>query len=159
MFTLVADQTQDMGLMPVIIDGVAHGLAVDSKALIVVGIGLVPALQGSVKVEGIDPDQNVTDDVFTGNDEPVVIIPAPEPSPGILAEAFCPIGDCSVSAHPTQTGPSGNGQDSGESMTTPLSPARIGDFSKKGRKGLHLVSIEHHFGTSCTIGWGKNRFA
>lgn len=140
-----------MSLIPVIIDGVAHGFAVDGQTFIVLGRGLVPVLQGSVQMDGIDPDQNITDDVFAGDDVAVVRIPAPETPPGIFAEAFGPIGDCPVSAHPTQAGPGGNSQDGGESMPSPLRSMRIGDFGKKGREGLHLLSIEHHFGTSCTI--------
>ena len=88
---------------------------------------------------------------FTGDDVTVLGITAAEALPGIFAEAFGPIGDGPVSAHATQAGPGGNGQNRGESMPSPLGSARIGDFGKKGREGLHLLSIEHHFGTSCTI--------
>jgi len=150
-FTLVADKTQNVSSLPFIINGIAHGLAVYGKAFVVVGIGLIPVLQGSVKMDGIDPDQDIADNVFAGDTVLAVVIAAPEPPPGILAKAFGPIGDCPVSAHPTQAGPGGNSQDGGESMPSPLRATRIGDIGEKGRERLHLVSIQHHFGTSGTI--------
>jgi hypothetical protein len=150
-FALVAYQAQDMGLLPLIIYGVAHGLAIDGKTFIAAGKDLVPALQGPVKVDRIDSDQNITDDVFAGDNVSPLVMPASEPPPGILAEAFGPIGDCPVSTHPTQAGPGGNCQDSGELMPSPLRSTRIGNLRKKGRERLHLLSREHHFGTSSTI--------
>ena len=140
-----------MGLMSLVIDGVAHSLAVDGQTFILLGIDLVPLVQGSVQMDGIDPDQNITDDVFAGDDVAAVFITATEPLPRIFAETLGPIGDCPVSAHSTQAGPGGNGQNCGKSMPSPLSSTMIGNFGKKGMKGLHLLSIEHHFGTSCTI--------
>ena len=140
-----------MCLIPLIVDSVAHGLAVEGKTFVMLGIGFVPVLQSSVQMDGIDPDQNITDDVFAGDNIVVVGITAAETLPGIFVEAFGPIGDCPVSAHSTQAGPGGNGQDCGKSMPSPLSSTRIGYFGEKGRKGLHLLSIDHHFGTSCTI--------
>ena len=85
---MVADQAQDMGLMPLIIDGVAHGLAVDGKTFILLGIGLVPVVQSSVQMDWIYPDQNITDDVFTGDNVSVVGITATETPPTILLSPF-----------------------------------------------------------------------
>ena len=140
-----------MGLIPLIIDGVAHSLAVNGKTFIFLGIGFVPLLQSPVQMGGIDPNQNIADDEFAGDNVATVGITATETLPGVFAEAVGPIGDCSVSAHPAQAGCGGNSQDRGESMPLPLSATMIGYFSEKRRERLHLLSIEHHFGTSYTI--------
>jgi len=44
----MTDDAENMGLMPLFIDGVAHGFAVDGQTFVFWGVGLVPALQGSI---------------------------------------------------------------------------------------------------------------
>jgi uncharacterized membrane-anchored protein len=44
----MTDDAHDMGLMTLIIDGVAHGFAVYSKTFVLLSVELVPVLQGSV---------------------------------------------------------------------------------------------------------------
>jgi len=155
----MAEDAENMGLMPLIIDGVAHGLAVDGKTFVLLSVGFVPTLQGSVQLYGIDANQDIADNRFTGDDVTALVKTAAETLPGIFAEAFGPIGDGAVSAHATQTRPGDNGQNHGESMTTALAAAGIGDFGEKERQRLHLLSIEHHFGTSCMIRGWENRLA
>jgi hypothetical protein len=46
----MADDTHDMGLMTVLIDGVAHCLSVNGQTLVFLSIAVVPALQGTVQV-------------------------------------------------------------------------------------------------------------
>ena len=132
-FTLMPDDAENMSLMALIIDGVAHGLAVDGKSFILLSVDFVPALQGSVEMHRIDADQDIADDVLAWNNVTAVCVAAAETLPGLLAEAFGPICDRPVSAHPTQTGPGCNGQNRGESMASALGSAGIGDFGKKGR--------------------------
>ena len=43
----MADHAHDMGLMAVVIQGVAHGFTVDGQRGVVLAIGLIPALQQS----------------------------------------------------------------------------------------------------------------
>jgi hypothetical protein len=43
-FALMTDDAHDMGLMTVIIDGVAHCLAVYGKAFVVLSVDFIPAL-------------------------------------------------------------------------------------------------------------------
>jgi Na+-transporting NADH:ubiquinone oxidoreductase subunit NqrD len=64
-FTLVTDHAEHMGLVPLIIDGVAHGLAVDGKTFVFLSVGFVPMLQGSVQMHGINTDQDIADDGLT----------------------------------------------------------------------------------------------
>ncbi len=157
--TLMADDAKNMGLMSLIIDGVAHGFAVNGKTFVLLSVGFVPTLQGSVQLCGIDANQDIADDRLTGDDVTLLDKTAAEAAPGIFTEAFGPIGDGAVTAHATQASSGDNGQNRGESMPSALGSARIGDFGKKGRERLHLLSIEHHFGTSCTIGGLENRLA
>src|SRR4030042_3436659 len=108
-------------------------------------------------MRGIDANQDITDDVLTGDNIRAFVKTAAEAPPGIFAEAFGPIGDGPVSAHSTQASSGYNGQNGGNSMPSPLGSARIRDFGKNGREGLHLLRLEHHFGTSCTIRWREKR--
>jgi len=90
-----------MGLAPLIINGIAHGFTVYGQAFILLCICLVPFLQSSVQVNGINADQNITDNVFAGYNVAALVITATKTSSGVFAEALCPIGDCPVAAHPT----------------------------------------------------------
>ena len=53
----MTDDAHDMGLMTFIIDGVAHSLAVQGEAFVILPIGSVPALQCAVEMHGIDADE------------------------------------------------------------------------------------------------------
>ncbi len=155
----MTDHAQNMGLIALIIDGVTHGLAVDGKTFVFLSEGFVPAVQGSVQFYGIDADQDIADNRLTWDDVTFLDTTAAEALPGIVAEAFGPIGDGSISAHPTEAGTGHNGQNRGESMPATLGSARVGDFGKEGRQRLHLLSIKHHFGTSSMVGGLENRLA
>ena len=80
----MTDHAQHMRLIALIIDGVTHGLAVKGKTFIVLRMGLVPSLQGSVQMHGIDTDQNIADDRLTWNDVTLLLIAAAEAPPGVL---------------------------------------------------------------------------
>jgi hypothetical protein len=105
----MADDAENMGLIPLLIDGIGHGFAVDGQAFVFLGVSLVPALQGSIQMRGIDPDQDIPDDGFAGDGVTALEVTAAETLSGPLAETFGPIGHRPVSAHATQTGPGGNG--------------------------------------------------
>jgi hypothetical protein len=53
-FTLMTDDAKNMSLMPLIVNGVTHGLAVDGETFVFFKVGFIPALQGSVKMDWID---------------------------------------------------------------------------------------------------------
>jgi hypothetical protein len=129
----MADDAEHMGSMSLIIDGVAHGLTVNGKTFVFLSVGFVPTLQGSVQVDGIDPDQDISNNRLTWDEVTFVGIAAAEALPGIFAEAFGPIGDGPVSSHSTQASPGGNGQNGSEPMPSALDSARVWDFGKKRR--------------------------
>ena len=99
--TLVADHTQDMGLMALLIDGIAHGFTIDSQGVVFLGIGFVPPLQGTIQLRGVDPKEDLTDTGFTGDEVAALGIATTESLSGMLAKTFGPIGDRAVSPHAT----------------------------------------------------------
>jgi len=133
----MTDDAENMGLMPLLIDGVAHGFAVDGQAFVFWSVGLVPALQGSIQMERVDPDQDVPDDGLTGDEVTVLFVAAAETLPGPLAETLGPIGDRLVSAHATQGGPCGNGQNRGQAVASALVLDQIAR-----RDGLEVTSAD-----------------
>ena len=44
----MTDDAENMSLMALIIDGVAHGFAVDGKSFVLLSVDLVPTLKGFV---------------------------------------------------------------------------------------------------------------
>src|SRR5437879_11329153 len=63
-FALMTDDAHHMSLLTLLIQGVAHRLAVDGQTLISRAIDFVPALQGLVQMRGGDADQHITQDVL-----------------------------------------------------------------------------------------------
>ena len=105
----MADDAENMGLMPLIIDGIAHGLAVDGKTFVFLSVGFIPTLQGAVELSGIDANQDIANNRFTWDEVTALVKTAAEALSGIFAEAFGPIGDGAVSAHATQACSGDNG--------------------------------------------------
>ena len=62
----MADDTHDVGLCAVLIEGVAQGLAVDGQARIVRTVGVVPARERLIQCHRIDADEGIANDVFAG---------------------------------------------------------------------------------------------
>jgi hypothetical protein len=128
----MTDDAEHMGLMPLIIDGVAHGFAVYGKSFVLLSIELIPPLQGAVQMGGIDTDQDIADGGLAWNDVAILFVTASETFSGLRAEAFGPIRDGLVSTHPTQACSGSNGQNSAQSMASTMEAAWIGDFGKEG---------------------------
>ena len=105
----MTDCAHDVSLIALIVDGVAHGFPVNGQRFVVLSIGLVPALQGTVKKHRVDADQYVTDEGQTRYDVALVFVPAAETLSGPLSKAFSPIRDGQVAAHTTQGCAGGNG--------------------------------------------------
>ena len=59
--------THDMGLPSFLIDRIAHGFAVDGEPLILLSIVGIPPGKCAVECNGIDPDEDVADSAFAGN--------------------------------------------------------------------------------------------
>src|SRR5205085_7503487 len=60
----MTDDAHHMSLLTLLIQGVAHRLAVDGQTLISRAIDFVPALQGLVQMRGGDADQHIAQDVL-----------------------------------------------------------------------------------------------
>ena len=105
----MTDCAHDVSLIALIVDGVTHGFSINGQRFVVLTIGLVPALQGTVKMHGVHADQYVTDDGQTRYDVALVLVPAAETLSGPLSKAFSPIRDGQVVALPTQGCAGGNG--------------------------------------------------
>ena len=59
--------THDVSLLSLLVDGVAHGLAIDGQTLVLLTEGRIPLLQGEVEFDRIDPHQHIPDDGLAGN--------------------------------------------------------------------------------------------
>ena len=59
---LVTDGAHDVGLMTLLIEGIAHGLAVDGETFILCAIHFVPAPKSAVQMCRIDTDQHIAQD-------------------------------------------------------------------------------------------------
>jgi len=129
----VTNDAHDMGLMPLLIDGVAHGLTVDGETFILLPIDFIPALQGAVQIDGIDADKDIADDIRTGDEVAPFFTTAVETLPA-LGPGFGPNRRWPVPPHSTQNGSGGNGQDRTKGVTSSLATAGSGMSRKKRGK-------------------------
>jgi hypothetical protein len=126
----VSDDAHDVGLT-MIIDGIAHGLAVYGEAFIVGAVRFVPAVQRVIEMDRISTDQTIADDRLAGNDTSAVFYPTAEARSRLLAQRIGPVGDCLVATHATEGGRGCDGEYRGELMTPPLLAAGIGYVGKE----------------------------
>lgn len=77
-FALVANGAHDKGLPALLIDGVAHGLAVDSQAVILRRISVIPALKSEIQVLRSNANQEISNDGNAGNHQAALLPPATE---------------------------------------------------------------------------------
>ncbi len=130
----MADHAHDMGLTALRIKGVAHSFTVDGQSGVLLAIGLVPALQRTVEIVGIDTNQNIADDRLAGDQIATVNAPAAKALAGRGTEALRPVSHRLVAAHATQGGGARNGQHAGQPMASSLGAAGIGNVGKEIRK-------------------------
>ena len=147
----MADNAHDVGLIALIVNGVAHGFAIDGQALVAAGVDAVPFLQGVVEACRIDPDEHIADDRQTRHAVVAVSVAALEAPACFLSEAVGPIGDGLVAAHATQGCCGGDGQNGCQTMASALGASRIGDVGEKSGQRLHVLSRQHDFRISCLI--------
>jgi len=115
---VVADDAHDVGLMALVVDGVAHGLAVDGQAFILLGVDRVPALQSPVELGRVDPDEKIADGELAGHQVLAAAASAAKALARLGREIVGPFGDrpcsvpgaCFVSAHAAQDGAGSDGQ-------------------------------------------------
>lgn len=89
----MADGAHDLNLSTLLIHGIAHGLAVDGKTLVLLGIGLIPGLKGAIQLGGIDAHQALADGVERRGDELACLIATAKPLEAFLAELIDPLLD------------------------------------------------------------------
>lgn len=110
---LVADGAHDLNLSTLLVHGIAHGLAVDGKTLVLLGIGLIPGLKGAIQLGGIDAHQALADGVERRGDELACLIATAKPLEAFLAELIDPLLDALVAAHAGKDGGGGQGEKRG----------------------------------------------
>ena len=84
-FTLMAYSTHDVGLVAFFSNGAAHGFAVNGETLILLGVGLVPALKGTIQIHRVNPDENITDNREAWDYKATLFTAAVETFSGLLA--------------------------------------------------------------------------
>ena len=87
----MTDHAHDVGLKTFFINGISHGLAVYGQTLILLAIGLVPALKGAVQMRRINADQDIANDGEAGDEVAAVFAAAVETLSCLGAEALSPI--------------------------------------------------------------------
>lgn len=87
------DHAHDVRLLPVLVLGIAHGLAVDRQTGVVLSIGFVPLLTRLVERHGIDADQDVTNDELTRHAVNALLATTAEALACFRCEVFGPPGD------------------------------------------------------------------
>ena len=90
---LVADGAEDVGLATLLIDGVAHRLAVDGQALVGGCILRIPALQGAVEQYRVDAGEHIADAGAAGDLIAAVAIAAAKTPAGLLPQVLGPFAD------------------------------------------------------------------
>lgn len=127
----MSDNAHDVGLATFIVDGVAHGFAIDGQALVVSGVNAVPFLQSLVEAYRIDADKHIADDRQARHAVAAVSVTALEALACLLSKAVGPIEDGLVSTHATQGCRGGDGQNGCQAMASALRTPWIGDVGKK----------------------------
>ncbi len=84
----MADNPQNVGLPTLLVDGIAHGLAVDGEGFVAGGVAGVPGLQGAVHVVGVDAGQHLANDGAAGNEVVAVAVTATKARSRFLAQSF-----------------------------------------------------------------------
>ena len=87
----MANHAHDVGLMPLFIQGIAHGLAVYGQTLIVLTVGVVPLLKGAVQMHRVNADEDIAKDGEARNQVATLFAAAIEALSGFLTKAVGPI--------------------------------------------------------------------
>ena len=106
----MAYSAHDVGLMPFVIHGVAHGFAVNSNALVLGRKSGVPLLQCTIEHGWINTDEHITDDGFAGHDIFAIDTTTAQTPERFIAEVFGLTRHGLVALHAAQRGCSSNAQ-------------------------------------------------
>ena len=86
----MTDGAHDVGLMTLLIEGIAHGLAVDGETFILCAIHFVPAPKSAVQMCRIDTDQHIAQDKLAWHVVVALFPTATEALPRLGAQAVGP---------------------------------------------------------------------
>ena len=123
----MSDDTHDMRLFAVVVDGVAQRLAVDGERLVIPTVLLVPVLQRAVELLGVDADQDGAHGGPARGLAHPVAAPDTEPFEGFVAQRLDPFPNRFVAARTAQRCGGGEREDAGQGMAPPLAGARVID--------------------------------
>ena len=139
----MADETHDMVLVSIVINGVLHGFAVHGQRRVLGSPSLVPGRQRLIKGPGFDADQTIPEHRGAGDNILSVLPSAAKASARRLSQGGGPFSDGFVASHAAQEGPGGNGQHDRQTMAASLRPTRIGNVGETVRQIAHLFGIQH----------------
>jgi hypothetical protein len=131
---LVSDDTEDVGLPLLVVDGIAQGLAIEGQALVGGGHLRAPLLQRGIERSRIDAREHIANPRAAGHLVAAVAIPAAKARTRRLAEVLRPSGNGLVTARPAQHRGGGDGEHDRQGMAAPLRAARIGHGGEERRQ-------------------------
>ena len=144
----MADNTHDMGLHAIGIDGAAHGLAVDGQGTVGSAVVFVPLPQGGVELVRAHPDQHVADDCPARRDVPALVEARPEIRQNRLALVLDPLRDLLVAAHAGKCRGGGEREHRWQAVPPPLPAPWILHLLEVIGQGTHLRGGECHLRNS-----------
>ena len=124
----MSDDTHDMRLFAVVVDGVAQRLAVDGERLVIPTVLLVPVLQRAVELLGVDAGQDGADGGPARGLARPVAPPDTEPFEGFVAQRLDPFPNRLVAACAAQRRGGRKREGAGQGMAPPLAGARVVDL-------------------------------
>ena len=139
----------NVGLIPLLVEGILHCLAVYRQRLVVCSPGLIPCIEPPIQHPRLNAYQAISNHRFARNDIASVLTPAVKTFACLRPQLIGPIGDRFVAAHAAQDRARRDAQHRRQPMTLPLAAARIGNGLETLRQQAHLCGIEHDLGVSC----------
>jgi len=67
LFTLVSNDTHDVGLPAIVVNGIAHGFSVDRQTFVDYPVLCIPGLEGLVQFHRVNSNEYVTYGTFAGD--------------------------------------------------------------------------------------------
>ena len=126
----MTDDTHDMDLRAVFVDGVAQRLAVDGERHVIAAVLLVPALQRAVELRRVDTHQDGADGGLARRLADTVAAPDLEAGKRFLAKIIDPFPNRLVAACAAQRRGGREGEGAVQGMAPPLAGARVIDISE-----------------------------
>ncbi len=147
----MADRAHDMRLIRLLIDGIAHGFAIDGQALVDLAILGIPGAECAIQLSRIDTDQGIADHRAAGHFVVPLAFATTESTARLLAQRLDPDRDVLVTAHAAQDSRGRQRQDTGQGVLPALGAARIIDLGEKSVQREHLFGTQLHAGLSCVV--------